>query len=60
VGAVEGKGGAFFQARKLGGLVHESDELEMLETLPGEPRQLIAEDWKPSLALTAETQDREA
>ena len=59
VGAVEGKGGAFFQARKLGGLVHESDELEMLETLPGEPRQLIAEDWKPSLVLTANAENAE-
>ena len=57
VGAVEGRGGAFFHARKLGSLVHSSDEIEQFEALPAEPRLLTAEDWAPAsdLALTAET-----
>lgn len=56
VGAVEGRGGAFFHARKLRGLVHDSEEIEVLEALPAEPRQLTAEDWPqtPPLALAAE------
>ena len=63
VGAVEGRGGAFFQARKLGSLVHDGNELETLEPTPAEPRPLTAEDWEPAsgLALTSETsQNREA
>jgi len=57
VGAVEGRGGAFFHARKLGSLVHDSDELEMLEPTAAEPRRLTAEDWatQPDLALAPET-----
>lgn len=56
VGAVEGRGGAFFHARKLGGLVHSADEIEQLETLPAEPRLLAAEDWAPvpELALSSQ------
>jgi len=57
VGAVEGRGGAFFHARKLGNLVHGSDEIEQLESLPAEPRLLAAEDWEPELALTANAED---
>jgi DNA recombination protein RmuC len=55
VGAVEGKGGAFFQARKLGALVHENEELEMLAPVASDPRQLVADDWAPQplLALAA-------
>ncbi len=34
VGAVEGRGGAFFHARKLGALTNDSEEIEALETLP--------------------------
>ena len=48
VGSVEGRGGAFFHARKLGNLVHDSNELEVIETLPSEPRLLTAEDWRPA------------
>ena len=61
VGAVEGKGGAFFHARRLGGLVHE-EELDLLEPLPGEPRALIADDWTngSSLALAAEAAGEES
>jgi DNA recombination protein RmuC len=57
VGAVEGRGGAFFHARKLGGLVHGADEIEQLEPLPAEPRILAADDWpaEPSLALSSES-----
>jgi len=57
--AVEGRSGAFFHARKLGSLVHESGELETLETLPAEPRQLMADDWAaPSgLAIAAAADD---
>jgi len=57
VGAVEGRGGAFFHARKLGGLVHGTDEIEQLEPLPAEPRILAADDWpaEPSLALSSES-----
>lgn len=59
VGAVEGRGGAFFHARKLGSLVHGSDEMEQLESLPAEPRLLAAEDWspEPEFALTANAED---
>ena len=59
VGAVEGKGGAFFQARKLGALVHQ-EELEISEALPGEPRPLIADDWaqRSGLALAAEAEEK--
>ncbi|MGB0066256.1 MAG: DNA recombination protein RmuC, partial [Terracidiphilus sp.] len=58
VGAVEGRGGAFFHARKLGNLVHEGEELDQLEILPAEPRLLAAEDWEQATAsaLTAETE----
>jgi DNA recombination protein RmuC len=57
VGAVEGRGGAFFHARKLGSLVHDGGELEAMEPTPAEPRQLTAEDWEsaPGLALSPET-----
>jgi DNA recombination protein RmuC len=56
VGAVEGRGGAFFHARKLGALVHDSDGLDTLEPSPAEPRPLAAQDWPAStgLALAAE------
>jgi len=56
VGAVEGRGGAFFHARKLGSLVHGGDEIEQMEALPAEPRLLTAEDWTPApeLALPAD------
>jgi DNA recombination protein RmuC len=57
VGAVEGRGGAFFHARKLGNLVHGNDEIDQLESLPAEPRLLAAEDWEPELALTANADD---
>lgn len=58
VGAVEGRGGAFFQARKLGTLVNDREELEMQEPLAVEPRQLSAMDWEsaPTLALAAEAE----
>jgi DNA recombination protein RmuC len=59
VGAVEGRGGAFYQARKLGNLVQEKDELETVNALNAEPRQLLAEDWSTSssLALAAGAED---
>ena len=61
VGAVEGKDGAFYRARKLGALTHDSQEIEMLEALPAEPRMLTAEDWVPApglaLAASADEQD---
>lgn len=47
VGSVEGKGGAFFHARKLSALVHEP-EVEALQTLSGEARPLLADDWTAS------------
>jgi DNA recombination protein RmuC len=61
VGAVEGRGGAFFHARKLRSLVHDSEEIEVVEALPAEPRQLTAEDWPQSstLALAAEADSGE-
>ncbi len=57
VGAVEGRGGAFFQARKLGGLVHDGQQLEITEPITAEPRVLTAEDWTEPLALAAEAAD---
>jgi DNA recombination protein RmuC len=64
VGAVEGRGGAFFHARKLGSLVHGGDEIEQLEVLPAEPRLLAAEDWvpgtEPALAADADAGDDSA
>jgi DNA recombination protein RmuC len=59
VGAVEGRGGAFFHARKLGALVHDGEEIEALEPLPVEPRVLSAEDWgsTPTLAFAAAAEE---
>ncbi len=58
VGAVEGRGGAFYHARKLGGLVHDGCELEQLEALAAEPRLLTAEDWvAPELAFAAQAEE---
>jgi DNA recombination protein RmuC len=59
VGAVEGRGGAFFHARKLGALVHDQDEIDLLEAVPAEPRLLTGEDWPQgvSLALAAEAEE---
>ena len=59
VGAVEGRSGAFFHARKLGDLVHDSERLETMEPLPVEPRLLTADDWVPTpgLALAAQAED---
>lgn len=59
VGAVEGRGGAFFQARKLGSLVHDSAELESIEVLAAEPRQLSAEDWPQDLPLALAAEGEE-
>lgn len=62
VGAVEGRGGAFFQARKLRALVHEEEEIEAIEPVAAEPRLLAAEDWAPAtdlvLAAEAESADQ--
>ena len=52
VAAVEGRGGAFYHARKLANLVHDSNELELVETLHVEPRLLTAEDWRPAPELS--------
>jgi DNA recombination protein RmuC len=59
VGSVEGRGGVFFQARKLGDLVHSDNEIEQLDSLPTEQRALTADDWtrSPSLALAAEGEE---
>jgi len=59
VGSVEGRGGVFFHARKLGDLVHSDNEIEQLDTLPTEQRVLTADDWtrSPSLALAAEGEE---
>lgn len=59
VGSVEGRGGAFFHARKLGALVHDGEEIEVLEPHPAEPRSLSAEDWDstPTLAFAAEAEE---
>lgn len=58
IGAVEGKQGAFYQARKLGNLANEQEELEVLEALVSEPRVLTAEDWPQDsqLAIAAEAE----
>jgi hypothetical protein len=59
---VEGRGGAFFHARKLGALVHDQNEVELLEALPAEPRVLTAEDWPQNvpLSLAAEAEEDSA
>jgi DNA recombination protein RmuC len=56
VGAVEGRAGAFFHARKLAELVHDPKTLDTLDPASAEPRLLAAEDWPASsdLALAAE------
>jgi DNA recombination protein RmuC len=51
IGAVEGRGGAFFHARKLGSLVHDNNELDFLKPAPVEPRLLTDEDWPSSSGL---------
>ena len=53
VGAVEGRGGAFFQARRLGSFVHDGQELEIAEPLAIEKRVLTSDDWSSSLAPIA-------
>jgi hypothetical protein len=53
VGAIEGRGGAFFHARKLGALVHDSEDMEIAESLSAAPRLLTGEDWAPSLTSDA-------
>lgn len=50
VGAVEGRQGAFSQARKLGNLVHDAP-LDISEPLEAEPRNLTADDWTPQISL---------
>lgn len=45
VGSVEGKGGAFYQARKLGALVTTEAEIAALDPVPAEPRELVSDDW---------------
>jgi DNA recombination protein RmuC len=56
VGAIEGRGGTFYHARKLGKLVHGNEHIDALEPLEAEPRPLTAEDWPETagLALAAE------
>jgi DNA recombination protein RmuC len=56
VGAVEGRGGAFFHARKLRELVHDAQTLDVLESSDAKPRVLMDEAWPASagLALAAE------
>lgn len=51
IGAVEGRQGAFSQARKLGRLVHSKAELEIADQLEAEPRLLTADDWTPQIQL---------
>jgi DNA recombination protein RmuC len=51
IGAVEGRQGAFYQARKLGALVHSSSELDVAEQLESEPRLLTSEHWTPQIQL---------
>lgn len=62
VGAIEGRGGAFYHARKLGKLVHGNERVDALEPLEVEPRPLTAEDWPEpaNLALAAATDETEA
>lgn len=60
IGAVEGRGGAFFHARKLGSLVHDAAQLEVAEPLETEPRLLTAEDWTPQIHLPLATESEEA
>lgn len=59
VGAIEGRQGAFYQARKLGELVHDSEELQPVETLSADPRVLMAEDWDRGLSLVASGEESE-
>ncbi len=51
IGAVEGRQGAFYHARKLGGLIHDGVELKIADQLETEPRLLTAEDWTPQIQL---------
>jgi DNA recombination protein RmuC len=59
VGAVEGRAGAFSQARKLGELVNDQEKIELLEAVTAEPRLLTAEDWPQTVpfALAAEADE---
>ncbi len=52
IGAVEGRGGAFFHARKLGELVHDAQTLDALETSDAKPRMLMDEAWPATSGLT--------
>ncbi|HEY1987291.1 MAG TPA: DNA recombination protein RmuC [Terracidiphilus sp.] len=59
IGAVEGRQGAFYQARKLGGLVHSSSEVDVAAQLEAEPRLLTSEDWTPQIQLPMSTETEE-
>jgi len=51
IGAVEGRQGAFTQARKLGTLANDGAELDIAEPLEAEPRVLTADDWTSQINL---------
>ena len=59
IGAVEGRQGAFYHARKLGGLVHDGVELKIADQLETEPRLLTAEDWTPQIQLPLANENEE-
>jgi DNA recombination protein RmuC len=63
VSSIEGRGGVFSQARKLRELGVGDKEMEVLDLLTLEPRDLRAEDWSPEdsglhLAAVSEESDK--
>ncbi len=61
LGSVEGKGGVFFHGRRLGELVHGEEELDEINQLVPEVREMESAEWSlPLLAIAAVDSDEEA
>jgi DNA recombination protein RmuC len=61
LGSVEGKGGVFFHGRRLGELAHGEGELDELDKLNPEVREMESAEWSlPLLAIAAVDSEGEA
>jgi DNA recombination protein RmuC len=61
LGSIEGKGGVFFHGRQLGELVHADEELDEINQLVPEVREMESAEWSlPLLAIAAVDSEGEA
>ncbi len=61
LGSVEGKGGVFFHGRRLGELVHGEEDLDEINQLVPEVREMESAEWSlPLLAIAAVDSEGEA